>query len=111
MLKAQLLLLKRTPSILLISPERKSLLLDPVLGDDVQVDPDGAKLSGFPDLKDSYPSPVWISRSAAEMKTSWIILMAFSMLIGFLSTFSMFMSPTWLSSSGCRRETADPPAR
>jgi len=39
MLKAQLLLLKRTPSILLISPERKSLLLDPVLGDDVQVDP------------------------------------------------------------------------
>ena len=43
MLKAQLLLLKRTPSILLISPERKSLLLDPVLGDDVQVDPDGAK--------------------------------------------------------------------
>ena len=50
MLKAQLLLLKRTPSILLISPKRKSLLLDPVLGDDVQVDPDGAKLIGFPDF-------------------------------------------------------------
>ena len=40
-------------------------------------------------------SPVWISLSAAETKTSWMMFMAFSTDRGTLSTPTIFFKPTW----------------
>ena len=53
------------------------------------------KLQTFVMMLKWIASPVWISRSAAETKTSWMMFMAVSTGIGFLSTPCMFFNPTW----------------
>ena len=59
------------------------------------------------------PSPVAVSRSAAEMNASLIRVRALSLVIftWLLSTLAMFFRPTWLSSKGCIIAPAEPAVR
>ena len=57
------------------------------------------------------PSPVEVSRSAAEINESLMTVNAFSKVISDWIAPDMFFRPIWLSKSGCSIAPAAPPAR